>query len=137
MKNAGIDWASRFFKILGIALLLMIGIPGCVYPSGVIEEEEILIMDTEQRVNTEDDAANLAMTNLATISEAELARIPGEINEATLLQINAWKIERNGASAFLVSMEYVNPDSMAEGDNGKVVITVTGDGKIYGYAIKE
>ena len=121
----------KIIKLLPvIALLPVILFAGChPSPDGAIISKEILIVDTGKTVNTETDASNLVTANLDAISGADLARISGPITKNTLVNVTASKQE---GSQFLVNIEYTYEGSKVPGDNGKVAVTVTGEGKIYG-----
>ncbi len=123
--------AMKIIKLLPvIALLPIILFTGChTPPNGVNMSQEILIVDTGKTVNTETDASNLVTANLDAINGADLARISGPISKNTLVNIVASKQE---GSQFLVNIEYTYEGSKVPGDNGKVAVTVTGVGKIYG-----
>lgn len=118
--------------ILSIVFLATTLLIGCNPnpPSGVNLEKQILIIDTGKTVTSESEAASLVQNNLGVISEAKLIRIAGEINKDTLININAEKF--NEGEDFSVHIEYRHPQSKMEGDTGKVVVTVTGKGKIFG-----
>jgi hypothetical protein len=113
-----------------ISLMSTIMLAGCFRPpNGVGTSKEILIKDTGYPVNTEAEASNLVIANLDIISGADLVRIDGPIDSKTLVNVTASKMEGN---QFLVNIEYTYKESKTPGDNGKVAVTVTGEGKIYG-----
>jgi predicted secreted protein len=96
--------------------------------SGALREKEILIIDAKQPVRNEDEAASLARAQLKAINAADLIRIQGPITETTLQKIQAQDFKRNNEEAFLVDIEY-----SVGADRGKLAVTITKDGKIFGY----
>ncbi len=95
--------------------------------NGVMMTKEILVIDTGQTVGNEEQAVKIATDHLAEISDANLLRVTGEINKTTLNKMNAQATGRNGAPAYFVNMEY-----SVGTDTGKLTVTITKDGKIYG-----
>ena len=125
--------ARYLFKLsVVVILLLVVGISGCQPPSGVIAEKQILIVDTGQVVQNEEAAVSLVSQKLAVISQADLIRIPGEISQATLLNIKSRGDGLDEGPNFLVSLDY-----SVGTDIGKLNVVVTRDGKIYGWARKD
>ena len=125
--------ARYLFKLsVVVILLLVVGISGCQPPSGVIAEKQILIVDTGQVVQNEEAAVSLVSQKLAVISQADLIRIPGEISQATLLNIKSRGDGLDEGPNFLVSLDY-----SVGTDIGKLNVVVTMDGKIYGWARKD
>ncbi len=132
-----------FLLVIAMALVVVVGTSGCdlsckeppykLPPSGVLPEEELLIVDCARTVGSEQEAVELVSERLAEISAVELIRIPGDINKQTLLKIRAQDFERNGEPAFLVYIDY-RAESGSGYDVGILVVDVTTDGKIYGYA---
>lgn len=98
------------------------------YKSGALREKEILIIDAKQPVRNEDEAASLARAQLKAINAADLVRIQGPITETTLQNIQAQDFKRNNEEAFLVHIEY-----SVGAATGKLAVTITKDGKIFGY----
>jgi hypothetical protein len=122
--------ARYLFKLsVVVILLLVVGISSCEPPSGVIAEKEILIVDAGQTVQNEEAAMSLVSQKLAPINQADLIRIPGEINQATLVKMSARDCKHGGEPAFLVSLDY-----SVGTDTGKLNVVVTSEGKIYGSA---
>ncbi len=133
-----------FLLVIAMALVAMVGASACDLdsrkempfkepPSGVLPEEELLIVDCGIPIKSEKAAVNLVSERLQEISAVELIRIPGDINRQTLLKIRAQDFERNGEPAFLVYIDY-RAESGSGYDVGILVVDVTTDGKIYGYA---
>lgn len=121
------------FKVLFfVTLLTVLVISGCkTPPSGVILGKDVLIADAGISVANESDAVNVVKQNLKQVSEANLVRISGEINNNTLLNISAREEE---GGDFQVHLEYRHPEARMEADTGKLVIRVTSSGKLFGSA---
>ena len=133
-----------FLLVIAMALVAMVGVSACDLdsrkevpfkepPSGVLPEEELLIVDCGIPIKSEKAAVNLVSERLQEISAVNLVRIPGDINKQTLLKIRAQEFERNGEPAFLVYIDY-KAEYGSGYDVGVLAVEVTADGKIYGYA---
>jgi len=132
-----------FYLATGAALAAVVCLSACDLtreklpfrhpPNGTLPEKQVLISDCARAVGSEQGAVELVTQRLGEISAVELIRIPGGINRQTLLKIRAQDFERYGEPAFLVYIDYKAEDGSGY-DVGTLVVEVTTDGKIYGYA---
>jgi|GEM_PF-1376081 len=100
-------------------------------PSGVVPEKEVLIFDCGKPIKGKRQAIALVTERLEEISAVDLVRLPGDINQQTLLNISAEEGYYYGEPAFWVHIDYRH-EYGSEDDVGKLTVAVTKDGKIYG-----